>query len=158
MAELNSDEICIKGNKYRILDPDESGAEGAPDVGMDFYLEQQEENERLGTLEGKVDRLIDIMGAGAIGGGYRSIVLTLNPREKKYEVLLGMFASQLHIRSNQGVIVNFNSRSGEDVFIDLAEFPFSLSELHKNEAIHSLYITTGATSTTVKILAFGMVY
>lgn len=158
MAALNPDEICIKGNKYRILSPDESGAEGAPDIGMDLYLEQQKETERLGTLEGKVDKLIDIMGAGSIGGGYRSITLTLQPRERKYEVMLGLLASQIHIRSSQGVIVNFNSKSGEDVFIDLAEFPFSLSELHKNEAIHTLYITTGAITTTLKILAIGMVY
>jgi len=155
---LDPNEICIKGNKYRILDPNESGAEEASDIGMDFYLEQQKETERLGTLEGKVDRLIDIMGAGSIGGGYRSITLTLQPRERKYEVMLGLLASQIHIRSSQGVIVNFNSKSGEDVFIDLAEFPFSLSELHKNEAIHTLYITTGAVSTTLKILAIGMVY
>jgi len=155
---LDPNEICIKGSKYRILDPDESGAEEASDIGMDFYLEQQKETERLGTLEGKVDRLIDIMGAGSIGGGYRSITLTLQPRERKYEVMLGLLASQIHIRSSQGVIVNFNSKSGEDVFIDLAEFPFSLSELHKNEAIHTLYITTGAVTTTLKILAIGMVY
>ena len=155
---LDPNEICIKGSKYRILDPDESGAEEASDIGMDFYLEHQKETERLGTLEGKVDRLIDIMGAGSIGGGYRSITLTLQPRERKYEVMLGLLASQIHIRSSQGVIVNFNSKSGEDVFIDLAEFPFSLSELHKNEAIHTLYITTGAVTTTLKILAIGMVY
>lgn len=155
---LNPDEICIKGNKYRILSPDESGAEEASNVGMDLYLEQQKEVEQLGTLEGKIDKLIDIMGAGSIGGGYRSIVMPLNPRERKYEIRLGLLANQVHIRSNQSIIVNFNSNSGDDVFIDLAEFPFSVSDLHKNEAIHTLYITTGGTSTTIKILAFGMVY
>jgi hypothetical protein len=155
---LNEDEICIKGNKYRIVNPDESGAEGAADAGVDLYLEQQAEVERLQTLEGKVDKIIDIMGSGSIGGGYRSVVLTLPPREQKYQVMLGLLASQLHIRADQGITVNMNSPSGEDIFMEVAEFPFSLSELRKNEAVHTLYFTTGANETHIKILAIGMVY
>ena len=161
VEKLNSDEICIKGNKYRIVNPDAS-AEEASDVGdqigIDLYLEQQKETEKLGTLEGKVDKIIDVMGSGSIGGGYRSITITLQPREQKYQVMLGLLASQIHIRADQGLTVNMNSRSGEDIFIEIAEFPFSLSELRKNEAIHTLYFTTGANTTNIKVLAIGMVY
>lgn len=152
---LNEGEICIGGNKYRIVNPDESGAEGAD---MDLYLEQQKEMERLQTLEGKVDKIIDIMGAGSIGGGYRSVTLTLPPRERKYEVRLGLLSSQIHIRADQGLTVNMNSESGEDIFIEIAEFPFTLSALRKNEAVHTLYFTTGVNTTIIKILAIGMVH
>lgn len=152
---LGTDEICIKGNKYRIVNQDESGAGDA--TGFDLLLAQQAETERLQTLEGKVDRIIDVMGAGSTGGGYRSVNLTLPPREQKYPVLLGLLASQLHIRADQGLTVNMNSRSGEDIFIEIAEFPFSLSELKKNESIHTLYFTTGANTTVIKILAIGTV-
>ena len=155
---LGTDEICIKGSKYRIINPDESGAEGAADVGSEVYLAQQSEAEKLGTLEGKVDKIIDLMGAGSIGGGYRSVTLTLQPREQKYEVILGLLPSQIHIRADQTLLINMNSKSGEDIFVEVAEFPFSLSELKKNEAIHTLYFTTGANETHIKILAIGMVY
>lgn len=155
---LNADEICIKGNKYRIVKPDESGVEETAGDGTDLYLEQQQEVDRLQTLEGKVDKIIDIMGSGSIGGGYRSVTLTLPPRERKYEVRLGLLSSQINIRSDQGLTVNLNSESGEDIFIEVAEFPFKLSGLRKNEAVHTLYFTTGANTTIIKILAIGMVH
>jgi hypothetical protein len=152
---LNENEICIKGSKYRIVNPEEGGT--VDTTGSDLLLEQQKETERLQTLEGKVDKIIDIMGSGSTGGGYRSVNLTLPPREQKYPVLLGLLASQIHIRADQGLTVNMNSRSGEDIFIEIAEFPFSLSELKKNESIHTLYFTTGANTTVIKILAIGTV-
>jgi hypothetical protein len=159
-APLNEGEICIKGSKYRIVNPDaDEGAEsGSSDgIGLDLYLEQQKTTGQLETLEEKVDKLIDIMGAGTTGGGYRSVNLTLPPREQKFQVMLGLLASQMHIRSDQGLTMNINSRSGEDIFIEVAEFPFSLSELHKNESVHTLYFTTGANTTNIKILAIGTV-
>ena len=157
IAPLNEGEICIKGSKYKIVNPDSSDSGYSEGVGLDLYLEQQKTTGQLETLEEKLDKLIDIMGAGTTGGGYRSVNLTLTPREQKYQVMLGLLASQLHIRADQGVTVNMNSRSGEDIFIEVAEFPFSLSELHKNEAIHTLYFTTGANTTNIKILAIGTV-
>jgi len=155
---LEQGEICINGNKYRIVTPGGDGErEGDGEVGMDLYPDQQKAEEKLSTLEGKVDRIIDIMGAGSVGGGYRSVNLTLPPRERKYEVRIGLLSSQIHIRADQGLIVTLNSESGEDIFIEIAEFPFSLSDLRTNEAIHTVYFTTGTNTTRIKLLAIGAV-
>jgi hypothetical protein len=158
MAELNEGEICIKGNKYRIVNPDDGGTEGNGEVGMDLYPDTGvTDMESLTSLGNKLDKIIDIMGAGSSGGGYRSVNLTLPPRERKYEVRLGLLSSQLHIRADQGLTVNLNSESGEDIFIEIAEFPFSLSELRRKEAIHTVYFTTGTNETNIKMLAIGTV-
>jgi hypothetical protein len=177
---LNSNEICIKGNKYRIVDtnaevpislapeqyyPEQEqtgvgGLEGGDQIGGDqTYGEQPVVGETIDmvALESKVDKIIDILGSGSINGGYRSVNLTLPPREQKYQVMFGLYANQLHIRADQGLTVNMNSPSGEDVFIEVSEFPFSLSELPRNVAIHTLYFTTGANETHIKILAMGTV-
>jgi len=156
---LNEGEICIKGNKYRIVDtdttvPTEQVVE--PDAG-DQTGETGGEPMDMGTLESKLDKVIDILGSGRINGGYRSVNLTLPPREQKYQVILGLYANQIHIRADQGLTINMNSRSGEDIFIEVLEFPFSLSELPVNTAIHTLYFTTGANTTNIKILAIGTV-
>lgn len=159
MAALNEGEICIKGNKYRIVS-DEGDAYTSPDVSTDQYAPVSgiTDSERLNALIEKVDAIANVMGTGSVTGGYRSVNLTLPPREQKYQVMLGILANQLHIRADQGLLVNMNSTHNEDIFIEIAEFPFSLSELHKNEGIHTLYFTTGANTTNIKILAIGMVF
>ena len=154
---LNADEICIKGSKYRIVDTETVVAGGAADAGMYLSTDQQAMTENLQTLEDKVDKIIDIMGYGSSGGGYRSINLTLNPREQKYQVMLGIYANQINIRADQALLLNMNSKSNEDIFIEVAEFPFALSDLRRNEAVHTLYFTTGANTTVIKIFAIGTV-
>jgi len=160
-SPLNSNEICIKGNKYRIVD------ESVPsEVPTDYVLEPDDGDQTeiipgmTGgdmTLESKLDKLIDLLGGGTTVGGYRSINITLDPREQKYQITLGLHADQVHIRSDQGLTININSPSGEDIFVESAEFPFSLSEIKRNASIHTLYFTTGANTTNIKILAIGEV-
>jgi hypothetical protein len=158
VAQLNQGEICIKGNKYMIVNPDSSGIDEGGEVGMDLYPDTGfTDAESLTSIGSKLDKIIDTMGSGSLGGGYRSVNITLPPRERKYEVRLGILASQMHIRADQGLTINLNSESGEDIFIEIAEFPFSLSDLHQNEAITSVYFTTGANETNIKLLAIGMV-
>jgi hypothetical protein len=156
MAELNEGEICVHGNKYRIV----GTSDESQDIAMRQYapISGVSDSERLDTLISKLDVLVDVMGAGSSGGGYRSINLTLPPRERKYEVRLGLLSSQINIRADQGLIVTLNSESGEDIFIEIAEFPFALSGLRKNEAVHTIYFTTGANTTKIKIFAVGMVH
>jgi hypothetical protein len=157
---LNEGEICIRGNKYRIV-----GVDNEIDIESEVYNEGTVDSsgssttppETFDTAEAKLDRIIELMGGGSNGGGYKSIKITLPPREQKYEVMLGVMANQIHIRADQGLTVNMNSKSGDDIFIELAEFPFSLSELRENETIHTLFFTTGANTTNIKILAIGAV-
>jgi hypothetical protein len=157
---LNPDEICIKGDKYRIV---ETGAEAPIETGTEYVLEpdtgtqqgEQPQGEDMGTLESKLDKIIDILGDGSTNGGYRSVNITLQPREQKYQIMFGLYANQLHIRSDQGLTINLNSKSGEDIFVEVMEFPFSLSELPRNAAVHTIYLTTGANITNIKILAIG---
>jgi len=161
-TELNEGEICVKGNKYRIVNQIVSQDMGSQDMGsqdnMPYDIPQIDivDTGKLATLIEKVDALVEVMGAGTTGGGYRSINLTLPPREQKYQVTIGLLANQIHIRADQGLIINMNSTHGEDIFVEIAEFPFSLSDLHKNESIHTLFFTTGANTTNIKILAIGM--
>ena len=158
---LNEGEICIRGSKYRIISQDESNAQGDSVISSETSYAPQSgiaDSERLDTLINKVDALVNVMGTGSATGGYRSVNLTLPPREQKYQVILGLLSNQIHIRADQGLTVNMNSQFGEDIFIEIAEFPFSLSDLHKNESIHTLYFTTGSNTTHIKILAVGMVY
>lgn len=158
-APLGKDEICIKGNKYRIVDTTQVAAQA--ETGEEIILEPEIEQQGVGgmmsdsTLELKVDKIIDILGDGTTNGGYRSVNITLPAREQKYPVMLGIHASQLHIRADQGLTLNMNSPSGEDIFIEVMEFPFSLSDLPRNAAIHTLYFTTGTNETNIKILAIG---
>jgi hypothetical protein len=184
MATLDPDEICIKGNRYRIVDqstyPAQDSETGsaldlnltpAPE-GYDFSTPtnadvggtyQGGSNAGVGGDFGYGGNGGGYGGSGSGGstsggqGGYRSINLTLPARERKYEVRLGLNASQIHIRSDQGLTINLNSESNEDIFVEIAEFPFSLSELSGGERITTVYLTTGSTETNVKILAIGSV-
>ena len=142
--------VCIGGNRYKIAD--DSGTVEGTGSGSSYSSEEQ-----VSSLESKVDKIIDAIGVGSVGGGYRSLSITLPAREKKYMVRLGIVAHQMHIRSDQGLTVNLNTEGGDDIFIDASEFPFSVSELPRNQGIHTVYLTTGTNETTIKILAFGEV-
>jgi len=182
MATLVSGEICIKGNRYRIVDQAEY--QFPQDTTVDLNLTPAPEGYDFstptnadvgGTYQGGgsypgetggVGGDFGYGGAGGAGGsgteaggqgGYRSINLTIPARERKYEVRFGLYASQIHIRSDQGLTINLNSESNEDIFVEIAEFPFSLSELNGGERIQTVYLTTGANETNVKILAIGSV-
>jgi hypothetical protein len=136
--------VCIGGNKYQIVD-DGYNPPTATNV-IDMSITEQ-----------KLARLVDIAGGGSIPGTYRSIKQDIPPREKSWEIALGVRATQLNIRCNQAVTINFNSTQGDNIFVEASEFPFSISELAINQGIHTIYITTGDNTTTVKILAFGVI-
>jgi hypothetical protein len=135
--------VCIGGNKYMIVD-DGTGTPTATTVDMSI-------------TEEKLTRLVDIAGGGAFPGLYRSIKQDIPAREKMWEIGLGIRATQLNIRCDQAVTMNFNSVQGDNIFVESTEFPLSISDLNISEAITSVFISTGDNPTTVKILAFGMV-
>lgn len=146
---MTDNEVCIGGNRYRILEGDsQDNASPMPSV----------ISSDMSTTEQKLTRLVDISGGGDIGGGYRSIVIEIPAHEQSYEIGMGLYATQVNIRCDQGITLTLNSTRSDNIFIDSAEFPFSISNLSLNGAIHTVFITTGANPTTVKILAFGLVY
>lgn len=135
--------VCIGGNKYRIVD---DGSPTTPVNAVDMSVTEQ-----------KLSRLVDIAGGGNLLGSYRSIKIEIPPREKAWEVSLGINATQFNIRCDQAVTMTLNTSTGDNIFIEATEFPFSVSNLSINQSIHTVYITTGDNLTTVKILAFGLV-
>lgn len=136
--------VCIGGNKYRV-------------VGDGSYNLPKGSTSDMSITEQKLTRLVNLAGGGEIGGGYRSVKVDVPAHETAYEINLGIHATQLNIRCDQAVVVKLNSVQADDIFIEVSEFPFSISELKLNESIHTMFITTGDDSATVKILAFGMV-
>lgn len=109
----------------------------------------------ISTVELKLQRLLDIWGGGDIGGTYRSITLEIPGLEQRYEIALGMYATQLVMRCDKDITVVFNNTTQDNVFLEVGDFPFAISELKINEAIHTIFVTTGTDEATIKILAFG---
>ena len=109
------------------------------------------------TTEARFTRLVDIEGGGNLGGGYRSISLTIPVHEKGYAITIGLHASQIILRSDQALTVTLNSSSADNIFIAANEFPFGISGLKLNESINTVFVTTGGNDTNIKILAFGLV-
>ena len=150
-------EVCIGGNKYRILDDNDYGSSGSGSGGNVVSPQPYQQTVDMSTSEAKLTRLIDINGGGNIGGGYRSIVVAIPPHEKSYEIGLGLNASQVNIRCDQGITLTLNGIQSDNIFIEVAEFPFSISDLKLNESIHTIYVSTGDNPTNIKVLAFGLV-
>ena len=147
--------VCIGGNKYEIVD-DESTSTGSPISGGNVVAPSAPTVD-MSTTEAQLTRLVDIEGGGNLGGGYRSISLTIPAHEKGYGITLGLHATQIIIRSDQGLTITLNSPSADNIFIAANEFPFGVSDLKLNESINNVYVTTGDNDTNIKILAFGLV-
>jgi hypothetical protein len=140
--------VCIAGNKYRIVEDATGG---------NTYTLPQQPTVDMSVTESKLTRIVDIIGGGNIGGGYRSVKTDIPAREQSYPMPLGLHATQVNIRADQAITLKLNSTQGDDIFIEVSEFPLSISDLSINESIHTLFITTGDNQTRVKVLAFGLV-
>jgi hypothetical protein len=101
--------------------------------------------------------MLDVAGGGSIGGAYRSLTLTIPALEQRYEIALGIYATQLNIRCNKDITLVLNNPSFDNIFLEVADFPVVLSQLRLNESIHTLFVTTGSSDTTIKIFAIGSV-
>ena len=102
-----------------------------------------------------VNSVTPIGSNGTGTGGYYSAKFTISAREKLYEISFGLKATQLNIRADYGFTMKLNSVQNDDIFIEVSELPFSISELKDNESIHTLFITTGDNDTEVRIFAIG---
>jgi hypothetical protein len=109
------------------------------------------------STDALLQKLLDVLGGGIVRGAYRSIKITIPASEQRYEIQLGMYATQLSIRCDQAVTLVFNNPGFDNLYLDLADFPLSISDLRLNESIHTIYVTTGAVSTIFQIFAFGSV-
>lgn len=147
--------VCIGGNKYEIV-ADDNTSTGSP-ISGGTVVAPSAPTVDMSTTEAQLTRLVDIEGGGNLGGGYRSLALTVPAHEKGYSITLGLHASQMIIRSDQGITITLNSSSADNIFIAANEFPFGISGLKLNESINTLYVTTGDNDTNIKILAFGLV-
>ena len=109
------------------------------------------------STDALLQRLLDISGGGSVGGTYRSINLTVPALEQRYEIPLGIYATQLSLRCDKPITLVMNNPAFDTIFLEIADFPVSISELRLNESIHTLYVTTGTDITTIKIFALGSV-
>jgi hypothetical protein len=109
----------------------------------------------LNSVESKLQRLVDIQGGGNIGGVYRALTIGVPALEQRYEISLGIYATQIIMRCDKDITLVLNDKSYDNIFLQVADFPFSVSDLKLTESIHTLFVTTGNDLTTLKILAFG---
>ena len=107
------------------------------------------------STDALLQRLLDITGGGNIPGAYRSITVTIPALEQRYEISLGIYATQLSIRCDKPITLVLNSTVFDNIFLEIADFPVLISQLRLNESIHTLFVTTGSTDTTIKIFAIG---
>lgn len=120
------------------------------------YIEQPKVPGQSST-DALLQRLLDISGGGTLRGAYRSLNLLIPALEQRFEIQLGMYATQLSIRCDKDITLVFNNPAFDNLFLDTGDFPLSLSDLKLNEAIHTIYVTTGADDTTFKVFAIGTV-
>jgi hypothetical protein len=108
------------------------------------------------TIEDFLQRIIDIMGGGDVGGAYKATYLTIPAGEQRYEIPLGIYATQLNIRCDQDVQMIFNNKQFDTIILEIGDFPLVISDLKRSESIHTIYVTT-TVETELQILAFGSV-
>jgi hypothetical protein len=127
---------------------------GARPADDDSY--KQPEPEGMSITDKLLQRVLDIMGGGNIGGAYRSVKITIPALEQRYEIQLGIYATQLSIRCDKDITLVLNNPQFDSIFLEIADFPVSISSLRMNETIHTLYITT-TVDTEFQVVAFGSV-
>ena len=151
---MGNKQVCIGGDLYEII-PDSTTTSGSVASGGNVVSPQVPSG--MSITETEVTQSVDMFGGGNYGGGYRSINITVPKHEKYYQIPMGMYADQLNMRSDQALTVNFNNQANDNIFIAANEFPFVVSGLKLNEAITSIFVTTGDNDAYIQILAFGLV-
>lgn len=121
----------------------------------DLNIRRTEDEPDSESAESKLQSLIDIAGGANSKGMYRYVSIDLPALEQKYEIQLGIRATQLLMQSDQDVTIIFNYTSRDNMFLAVGDFPFSISDLKPNEAIDTIYVTTGSVATTFKVFAVG---
>lgn len=141
---MESTEICLGGNKYRIVGENGTGVSTTED----FSVPTTDI-----TVGEKLDRVVDILAGGR--AGYSFTKMTIPPNQNSFEVNLGMNATQMHVRCDADVSIKLNSRSGDDITLKIDDFPFSMSELRPNESINRLYFTTETSGAVIQVITIG---
>jgi len=88
-------------------------------------------------------------------GIYKSVEKTIDADEKDYEILLRFPARMVNIRTDQDITLKLNDWGNDEITLESAESPLDISGLKPRMRINSIYITTGANDTEIKIMAFG---
>ena len=142
---MESNEVCIGGNRYKIVDANANSYDPSPIV----------ESPQIAETDGeKLDKVVDILGGGQAGYAFVKLEVPIN--NNQYEVNLGINATQMHIRCDTDISLKLNDRGGDDIELLANDFPFTMSELRPNESIERLFITTGATSgAVIQVIAIG---
>ena len=141
---MESNEVCIGGNKYRIVS---SNAFETTETNI------QESTSATDTDSEKLTQIVDILGGGEAGYAYVEMSVPVN--EQSYEVNLGVNATQMHLRCDADVSIKLNTKTGDDINLLADDFPFTMSELRPNESIHRLFFTTGTSGAIIKVIAIG---
>lgn len=88
-------------------------------------------------------------------GDYRSIEKTIDANKSNVEVRLLISARMVNLRTDQDITIRINSKANDEITLESAESPLDLSGLKPKMRIHTIYVTTGASDTAIKIIAFG---
>ena len=66
-----------------------------------------------------------LLVAGLFRGAYRSINITIPANEQRYEIQLGIYATQMNIRCDQDIQLIFNNTQFDTLSLEIGDFPLS---------------------------------
>ena len=120
----------------------------------------------LTSISDKLTQIIDLliaMGGGGGGGGgltcgpcngeYASITRTVLAKKTDEEIIIGISARNIQIRTDQTVTIKLGGTMGDEIDIDATESPFEIFDLG-GTGYDTIFVTTNAADTTLKILAY----
>ena len=119
----------------------------------------------LASINDKLSQIIDILlgisgggegggaGCGPCNGEYVSLLRHVDPKKTDEEIIIGIASRNLHIRTDQSIKLKLGGTMGDEIIIDATESPFEIRCIG-GTGYDTVYVTTGAGETTVKILAY----
>jgi len=88
-------------------------------------------------------------------GFYQSVEMPISASTTDRLIRLRQPARIVNIRTDQDITLKLNAKGNDEITLESAESPLDISGLKPKMRINSIYVTTGANDTEIKIIAFG---